>query len=106
MKLPLIVMIEPVIYQPQPPVVEGATTSLEALCLQAGVALRATTPARAIIIHFGRQQVRTPHVDVVGVPVRDLTTREAALRALEALAHSFHDHAARACSRGLFTAPV
>jgi hypothetical protein len=59
-------------------------------------------------VYFGRQQIRTQQADAVGVPVRDLESPEAALRALEALAHSFHDHAARACvcGRGFFVAPA
>lgn len=56
------------------------------------------------MIYYGQKQIRTPDVDYVGVPVNDLRSREAALRALDALAHRFHHHAARAsvCKRGLF----
>lgn len=101
------IFIEPVAYRREEVVLAGEclVTDLEQLCVQAQIRLRATAPRRCITIYSGQQQIRSPNIDYVGVPVSDLQSQDAALRALEALAHSFHDHAARACicGRGLFT---
>jgi hypothetical protein len=108
--IPFQVFIDPVIYRnavdPQL-VITSRETTLGALCHQAGITLRATVPHRTIFVVSGQKQIRTPHADIVSVPVSDLDSPEAALRALEALAHSFHDHGARACvcKRGLFVPP-
>jgi hypothetical protein len=110
MKIPLQVFIDPVIYRPDEHYAprKRVVTDLARLCRQARVLLRATVPSRRVVVYTGRRQVRTPSADYVGVPVKELNGREAALRALEALAHSFHDHAARACicGRGLFCPPT
>jgi hypothetical protein len=86
----------------------GKWTTLAALCGQAGIPLRATAPPRAYLVYTGAAQIRGPDADALGVPTVDLDSPETALRALEALAHSFHDHAARACvcGRGYFVAPT
>jgi len=85
-------------------------TSLAQLCQQAKIPMRYTGPCRTIIVHHGRRQIRTSDVFLVGIPrsAGSLHSRKAALRALEVLAHSFFDHAARHCvvGRGLFCAPV
>lgn len=107
--LPFQPVIEAVVYRSAvDPSIEGVETDLRRLCEQAGVPLRATAPPRTLLVYTGSRQIRTPAVDIVGVPTRDLTSPEAALRALEALAHSFHDHAARACvcHQGLFYPPI
>ncbi len=103
--IPLMFAIEPVIYRLLVPKISGKKTNLAQLCQQAEVRLRATVPPRVLRIYTGTKQIRTPDVDIIGVPVEDLESREAALRALEALAHSFHDHSARVCvcGRGLFS---
>jgi hypothetical protein len=82
-------------------------TTLAQLCRQAKIRLRATVPERTLYVVTADQQIRTPTADIIGVPTTDLDSPEAALRALEALAHSFFDHAARACvcGRGLFAPP-
>ena len=86
----------------------GRKTTVSKLCKIAGVPYRATVAnERPVIVRYGREQCRARHVDVVGVRVRDLDSRVAALRALEALAFSFFDHAARhcVCHRGYFGPP-
>lgn len=107
--IPLWIWIEPVQYRREIPRDLGAhlITDLADLCQRAGISLRATVPTRTIYVRSHSEQIRTPSADVVGVPESDLQGRRAALRALEALAHSFHDHGARACvcGRGLFTPP-
>ncbi len=90
-------------YGPDIPLPEGRLTSLSGLCAQAGIPLKATAPYRPVVVRHSVEQLRMPGADVVGVPVEDVASPEAAIRALEALAHSFHDHAARACVRGLFS---
>ena len=104
--LPMIVMIEPLRYCRDWEIPGGMSTDLPRLFEQAGVELRAETPDRQIIVYHGSKQLRSVSTDAVGVPVRDLMSQEAALRALEALAFSFHDHAVRfsICGRGLFCA--
>lgn len=108
-KLPFQVFIEPVIHRSNEEALRfaGQETDLRSLCKQAGIPLRATVPRRKILVVYGKKQIKTPKFDIVGVPVRDLDSPEAALRALEALAYSFFDHGARACvcHRGLFTTP-
>lgn len=102
-------MIEPVIYTSENAVpTSGRWTTLAKLFRQAGITLRATVPSRKILVYYGRRQIRTNRVDAVGVPTRNLDGRMAAIRALEALAYSFHDHAVRhsVCGRGLFVAPA
>lgn len=101
------IWIEPVRYRRDLPrdLGEHLVTDLADLCERAGIPLRATVPPRTIYVRSHTEQIRTPSADVIGVPESVLYSRRAALRALEALAHSFHDHGARACvcGRGLFT---
>lgn len=108
-RIPFQIWLKPVRYRKQVSFI-GRThkTSLRELCVQAGILVRATVPKRDIFVYTGTAQYRTPHADYVGVPVKRLTGPVAALRALEALAHSFHDHAARACvcKRNLFCIPT
>lgn len=108
MRIPFQIWIEPVRYRASVKVSRARRTDVSSLCRQAKVVLRATTSLpRRVFIYSGSQQFSTPDADYVGVPVKKLTGRVAALRALEALAHSFHDHAARTCvcGRDLFKAP-
>ena len=74
------------------------------LCRRAGIDVQATTD-RPIVIVRGRRSVRTPALDLVAVPCSPRSA-EGALRALEILAHGFHDPCARhcVCKRGYFTA--
>lgn len=78
-------------------------TNVSDLCRRAGIPVRATV-TRDVFIYSGRRKVRTPDYDLVGVA--SPRSRVGALRALESLAHSFFDHAARhcVCGRGLFIA--
>jgi len=108
--LPIQMFIEPTLYRAKarlPPRKLSVRTTLARLCKRAGIRLRATVPHRDIVVYRGHRQVRTPHFDLVGVPVNPRSP-EGALRALEALAHSFHDHAARTCvcGRSLFRPPT
>ena len=107
--IPARVFIEPPLYRPDEalPIDRGRWTTLPDLCEQAGIPLRYEGPARRILLYRGRKQIRTQNADAVGVPVRDLQSHVAALRALEVLAYSFLDHGARACvcHRGLYSAP-
>ena len=82
-------------------------TTLPDLVACAGLPLRATVPDRRICVYVGTAQIRTSDSDIVGIPDLPLGQAEAALRALEALAYSFHHHGARACvyGRGIFYAP-
>jgi hypothetical protein len=86
------------------PEVDGIRTTLAELCERADVVLRYTGASRPILLYHGDGQYRARGLNIVGVPVADLASPEAALRALEALAYSFHDHGARACvcHQGLF----
>jgi len=108
--LPALVFIDAPRYRPVGwrPASRGRFTTLADLCKEAKIPLRATAPPRSIYVYCGTQQVRTPDIDFVGVPTKRLRGPTAALRALEALAHSFHDHAARhcVCGCGLFGPPV
>lgn len=82
-------------------------TTISQLCERADVVYRATvSKERAIIVYFGEENFRARDVDAVGVPVKDVQSPKAALRALEALAYSFHDHIARhcLCGKGYFFA--
>jgi len=107
--IPARVFIDPPVYRSEDalPVDRGEWTTLAKLCKQAGIPLRFTGPKRKILLYRGRKQIRTRTADAVGVPVGDLASPLAALRALEVLAYSFLDHGARACvvQRGLFTPP-
>lgn len=103
MELPLEINWElnPVKYRQKVVLPEGyIETSLEKLCKQAEIPLCVTAPPRKLLVYFGSEQIRTKDFDLIGIPVNDLTSKEAAFRALEALAHSFHDHVARACVCG------
>lgn len=82
----------------------GRWTDLAGLCEQAGVRLRVTAPRTPTYVYQGEQSLRLPDALVVAVPEADLSSWRAALRALEVLAHGFHDHAARTCvcGRGYF----
>jgi DNA-binding transcriptional regulator YiaG len=108
--IPARIGIEPPVYRSASdlPLNRGRCTSLVELCEQAGIPLRYEGPARQILVYRGRKSMRTPAGDAVGVPVDDLTSPLAALRALEVLAYSFFDYGARACvtHRGLFTTPT
>ncbi len=86
------------------PDVDGIRTTLAELCERADVVLRYTGESRPILLYHGDGQYRARGLNIVGVPVVDLASPEAAMRALEALAFSFHDHGARACvcHQGLF----
>ena len=77
-----------------------------ALCRRAKIPVRATSD-RPIYVRRGRVSYRTPGYDVVAVPA-DPRGAEGALRALEVLAHGFHDPLARhcVCGRGYFRAEV
>lgn len=102
-------MPEAVIYCPDADLpTEGKWTTLAELCAQAGIPCPVTVPPRRILMYHGTRQLSSEFADAVGVPVTDLTTPEAALRALEALAFSLHDHAARhcVCGRGYFRTPT
>lgn len=108
MKLPL------VMGRPYPPAVRlrakvppGALRStVPDLCRRAGIIVQATTD-RPVVVFHGRRSIRTPGADYVAVPCSP-RSREGALRALEALAHAFHDPCARhcVCKRGYFCPPV
>jgi hypothetical protein len=76
--------------------------SVATLCRRAGIPIRATV-LRDVYVYRGRRKVRTPMFDLVGVP-DDPRSRVGAMRALESLAYSFFDHAARycVCKRGYF----
>jgi hypothetical protein len=101
--LTLQVGLRPVRYRNVPDV-NGVRTTLAELCNRADVTLRYTGDSREILLHHGVGQYRARGLNIVGVPVADLASPEAALRALEALAYSFLDHGARACvcHQGLF----
>jgi hypothetical protein len=73
------------------------------LCRRAGVVNRSTYD-RPIYVYRGTRKIHTLAFDIVGVPVSP-RSREGALRALESLAYSFHEHHARHCiiGRGYFT---
>lgn len=73
------------------------------LCRRAGIEVQATTD-RPIVVVRGRRSVRTPALDLVAVSCAPRSA-EGALRALEILAHGFHDPCARhcVCGRGYFT---
>ena len=75
------------------------------LCRRAGIPARASTD-RPVAIFRGRRSVMTPAADFVAIPCSP-RSREGALRALEVLAHAFHDPCARhcVCKRGYFCAP-
>lgn len=76
------------------------------LCRRAGIPVQATTD-RPVILIRGRRSVHTPALDLVAVPCAPRSS-EGALRALEILAHGFHDPCARhcICGRGYFTAAI
>lgn len=78
-------------------------TSVPALCRRAGIPVQASTD-RPIVVVRGRKSVRTPAFDLVAVSCAPRSA-EGALRALEILAHGFHDPCARhcVCSRGYFS---
>jgi hypothetical protein len=80
-------------------------TTIPDLCRRAGILVQASSD-RPIVIVAGprRRSVRTPTVDVVAVPCAPRSA-EGALRALEILAHGFHDPCARhcVCGRGYFS---
>jgi hypothetical protein len=78
-------------------------TTVSDLCRQAGIAVQATTD-RPIVVVRGRRSVHTPALDLVAVSCSPRSP-EGALRALEILAHGFHDPCARycVCGRGYFT---
>lgn len=101
-------ILQPVVHRGSVPDA-GFETTLSQLCNQAGIPVRASRPPRRIHVVLGEErQLRLPDADIVGIPGGlDPEGPEAALRALEALAHAFHDHAARACvcGRGLFGIP-
>lgn len=77
-------------------------TTVQDLCRRAGISIQATTD-RPIVVIRGRRSIRTPALDLVAVP-RSPRSAEGALRALEILAHGFHDPGARhcVCGRGYF----
>lgn len=81
-------------------------TTVPDLCRRAGIPVQATTD-RPIVVVRGRRSVRTPALDLVAISCAPRSA-EGALRALEILAHGFHDPCARhcVCARGYFTAPV
>jgi len=75
------------------------------LCRRAGIAVQASTD-RPVVVVRGWRSFRTPALDLVAVPCSPRSA-EGALRALEILAHAFHDPCARhcVCGRGYFCAP-
>jgi len=79
-------------------------STVPGLCRRAGIEVRATTD-RPVIVFRGRRSVRTLAADYVAVPCSPRSA-EGALRALEVLAHGFHDPCARhcVCGRGYFRA--
>jgi hypothetical protein len=79
-------------------------TTVPDLCRRAGISVQATTD-RPIVVVRGTRSVRTPACDLVAVSCAPRSA-EGALRALEILAHGFHDPCARhcICNRGYFTA--
>lgn len=95
--------LHPVSYR-RVPDVEGVRATLAELCERAGLRLRYTGQSRPILVYHGEGQYRARGMNIVGVCVADLASEEAAVRALEALAYSFHDVGARACvcHQGLF----
>jgi hypothetical protein len=76
--------------------------TVTSLCKQAGIPVNATT-VRPVYIYLGKQKIRTPECDLVGIS-ENPRSRVGALRALEALAFSFFDPCARfcVCKRGFF----
>jgi hypothetical protein len=102
--IPMRLDFEPVHNRRAAVIPKGALrTSVPALCRRAGIPVRATVD-REIFIYRGRRKIRTPLYDLIGVPASP-RSRVGALRALESLAYSFFDHAARhcVCGRGLFS---
>jgi len=84
-------------------------TTVPELCSRAGIPLKVTMASwHKVILHAGTEHLRTPVASCVGVGKVRGSKRTKALRALEILAHGFHDYAARecVCSRGLFAAPA
>lgn len=79
-------------------------TTVPDLCRRAGISVQATTD-RPIVVVRGRRSIHTPALDLVAVSCSPRSA-EGALRALEILAHGFHDHCARycVCGRGYFSA--
>ena len=78
-------------------------TTVTDLCRRAGISVQATID-RPVVVVRGRRSVRTPKLDLVAVPCAPKSA-EGALRALEILAHGFHDPCARhcVCGRGYFS---
>lgn len=77
-------------------------TTVSDLCRRAGISVQATTD-RPIVVVRGRRSIRTPAIDLIAVQCAPKSA-EGALRALEILAHGFHDPCARhcVCGRGYF----
>jgi hypothetical protein len=78
-------------------------TTVPDLCRRAGISIQATTD-RPVIVVRGQRSIRTPALDLVAVACAPRSA-EGALRALEILAHGFHDVCARycVCGRGYFS---
>jgi hypothetical protein len=88
-----------------------ARTTLRRLCAEAGIPCRITggpSELRRIVLHTGTDHFLTPTVTYVGLGKHRARDPVRALRALEILAHGFHDYGARecVCGRGLFVAPT
>lgn len=86
-----------------------ARTTIPQLCALAGIRQRVTSGAwNPIVLHAGAEHFRGSRTSYVGVGAAKRSDRVQALRALEVLAHGFHDYAARecVCGQGLFAAPA
>jgi hypothetical protein len=81
-------------------------TTVQDLCRRAGIEVQATND-RPVIVIRGRRSVYTPALDLIAVKCSPKSA-EGALRALEILAHGFHDPCARycVCGRGYFSPPL
>lgn len=89
--------------------VAPSRTTIPELCASAGIPLRVTSATwQPVILHAGTDHFRTENASCVGVGRWKQADRTQALRALEVLAHGFHDYAARECicGRGFFVPPA
>jgi len=96
-KLPRLWDIAPVLYKPAREVrvpAKAICTSHRALFRRAGLRFLATIPPRTLYVHQGTLQVSTADFDLIGVPVNP-RSKEGAMRAIEALAFCFFDHAVK-----------
>jgi hypothetical protein len=82
-------------------------TDVRRLCELAEIPMQVTGgPVVRVVVYVGREHLRSSKVLYVGVEDWK-PDRVHALRALEVLAHGFHNYAARecVCGRGLFSVP-